>query len=125
MPAAPKARIEALALAIAAGSTVRAWARANKVPERTAYTWAATPEFKARVVELRHQAVGRALGRLTAAATRAVTTLRQLLRDSEPATVRLGAARAILASLIDIQSHAELNERITELERRSGIHERP
>ena len=33
-----------------------------------------------------------------------------------PATVRLGAARAILAALIDVQTHAELADRVAHLE---------
>ena len=49
-----------------------------------------------------------AVGRLADAATAAVETLRGLLAASQPATVRLGAARAILTALIDVQTHADL-----------------
>jgi transposase len=125
MPATPTARIEALALAVATGTPVKEWAAAAGVPERTAYRWSETARFKARVVELRQQAIDQTLGRLTDAATQATDTLRALLADGTPATVRLGAARAILASLIEIQTHAELNERVRALEESVHASARP
>jgi hypothetical protein len=114
MPAAPRARIEALALAIAAGSTVRAWARANGVPERTAYTWASTPEFKHRVAQLRQQIISRAVGRLAALSTKAAAALGRLLDDPDP-EVRLKSARAIFSDLVSTREHVELSERLAGL----------
>ena len=65
-----------------------------------------------------------AVGRLAAAATSAVDTLRGLLAAGQPATVRLGAARAILSALIDVQAHAELADRVTRLaDRGKGLEE--
>ena len=57
-----------------------------------------------------------AVGRLAGAAATAVDTLRGLLAEGQPATVRLGAARAILTALIDVQTHAELADRVAHLE---------
>ena len=111
-----KDKIESLAKALAAGDSAAAWAEAHHVPRRTAYRWAAEAGLKARVRGLRQGLVTDAVGKLADAATTAVDTLRGLLAESQPATVRLGAARAILTALIDVQTHAELADRVTHLE---------
>jgi len=108
--------IESLATALAAGGSVAAWAEAHHVPHRTAYRWAAEAGVKARVRGLRQGLVTDAVGKLAGAATAAVETLRGLLAEGQPATVRLGAARAILTALIDVQTHAELADRVAHLE---------
>ena len=109
-------KIESLAQALAAGDSAAAWAEAHAVPRRTAYRWAAEAGLKARVRGLRQGLVTDAVGKLADAATAAVETLRGLLAASQPATVRLGAARAILTALIDVQTHADLSDRVTHLE---------
>jgi hypothetical protein len=111
-----KDKIESLAQALAAGDSAAAWAEAHAVPRRTAYRWAAEAGVKVRVRGLRQDLVTDAVGRLAGAATAAVDTLRGLLAEGQPATVRLGAARAILSALIDVQSHAELADRLARLE---------
>jgi len=111
-----KDKIESLAKALAAGDSAATWAEAHAVPRRTAYRWAAEAGVKVRVRGLRQDLVTDAVGRLAGAATAAVDTLRGLLAESQPATVRLGAARAILTALIDVQTHAELADRVTHLE---------
>jgi len=120
MPAPPTGRIEALALAVATGSTVRGWAKAHCTPERTAYEWASKPAFKARVGELRAELVNRALGRLARSAGAAVAALARIIDPKSVATdaARVSAARAILSALVEIQTHAELNDRLTALEQR-------
>ena len=111
-----KDKIESLAQALAAGDSAAAWAEAHHIPRRTAYRWAAEDSMKVRVRGLRQGLVTDAVGRLAGAATAAVDTLRGLLAEGQPATVRLGAARAILTALIDVQTHAELADRVTHLE---------
>ena len=111
-----KDKIESLAKALAVGDSVAAWAEGNDVPRRTAFRWAAEAGLKARVRGLRQGLVTDAVGKLAEAATAAVETLRGLLAAGQPATVRLGAARAILSALIDVQAHAELADRVTRLE---------
>ena len=118
MSATNSGKAEMMALAIARGESVGEAAISHGVNERTAYRWSAEPEFKARVDELRRRMVADAVGKLACSATLAVTTLQELLGIASPPTVRLGAARAILASLIEIQTHAELTERIANLEKR-------
>jgi hypothetical protein len=111
-----KDKIESLAQALAAGDSAAAWAEVHDVPRRTAYRWAAESGVKVRVRGLRQGLVTDAVGKLAGAATAAVETLRGLLAEGQPATVRLGAARAILAALIDVQTHAELADRVAHLE---------
>ena len=86
------------------------------MPRRTAYRWAAEEGVKSRVQSLRQGLVGDAVGQLAAAAGCAAETLKSLLAADQPATVRLGAARAILGALIDVQTHAELADRLARLE---------
>ncbi|MBV8266902.1 MAG: hypothetical protein JO252_11295 [Planctomycetaceae bacterium] len=111
-----KDKIESLAQALAAGDSAAAWAEVHAVPRRTAYRWAAEADVQARVRGLRQGLVTDAVGKLAGAATAAVETLRGLLAEGQPASVRLGAARAILSALIDVQAHAELADRVAHLE---------
>jgi len=111
-----KDKIESLAQALAVGDSVAAWAEAHDVPRRTAYRWAAEAGLRARVRGLRQGLVTDAVGKLAEAATTAVDTLKGLLAEKQPASVRLGAARAILTALIDVQTHAELADRVAHLE---------
>ena len=117
-----KGNVESLAAALAAGGSAAAWAEAQGVPRRTAYRWAAEEGVKSRVQSLRQGLVDDAVGQLAAAATAAAETLKSLLAADQPATVRLGAARAILGALIDVQTHADLGDRLTQLE---ALAERP
>jgi len=58
---------------------------------------------------------------LTAGATEAARTLRALLTPGVPPAVRLGAARALLDRLADLQT-AELAERVRQLKQREPPH---
>ena len=107
----------ALALAIAAGGTVRAWAKQHDVPERTAYTWARSPEVQKQVRRIRRRAIDRAIGRLSQHAAAAADQIARLAKDALSEAVRFQAARAVLADLMTVSNYAALEERITELER--------
>ena len=61
----------ALALAMAAGTTVPDWARDNEVPRRTAYTWSRSPEVREPGRAHPPQVLDRAIGRLSRNATAA------------------------------------------------------
>src|ERR1700693_1537934 len=80
----------------------------------------ATPAFKQAGASFRQQAIDRVLGRLTIATTAAVETLIRLLAAEIPPGIRLSAAKAILDSLVNISSHADINERLAELEKRAN-----
>jgi len=113
-PLSPKD--ELLALALAQGKTRAQAAAAVGLGERTVYTKLARPEFAQRVRDLRAELLDRAVGHLTEAAEEAAMTLRELLAKDVPPTVRLGAARAVLADLVSLAFHASVEERLASLE---------
>lgn len=109
----------ALALALASGRSLTAWARENQTPARTARRWAALPEVRDQVERIRRKAVDRAIGKLTRHATRAAAVLAELAEAREtPPAVRLSAARAVLQELLSVREHNELADRVAELERK-------
>lgn len=109
---------EAAALALAAGLTIEAAAKAAKAGGRTVRTWQATvPAFPRRVAELRAEMTSQALGRLIDGMTSAADTLGYLCRKGKSETVRLGAARAVLELGVKLRETVELAECIAALER--------
>jgi transposase-like protein len=115
---------EALALALAAGQTLRDAAQAVGIGERTATRRWADADFRRRVADLRGAMVERAMGRMADAMTEAADTLRQLLH-AEAESVRLGAARGILELAIKLRESvenaaaiADIESKLAELERR-------
>ena len=106
---------EALALAVAAGQTLRNAAVAVGVSERTAARRWADPAFRRRVSQLRGEVVQRALARLADGMTEAADVLRQLLA-AESEAVRLGAARSLLELGVKLREPVELEERLAALE---------
>jgi transposase-like protein len=111
----PEGKVDALALAVARGSSLSAGARAIGISESTARRWAVDPSFKARISEIRSATVSRSIGHLVRASVQAAKTLTDLLKSKDE-QVKLSAARTLLTSLISVQSHAELSERIEVLE---------
>jgi hypothetical protein len=111
----PKAN---LALAMAGGSTVKAWADANGVADRTARTWSKSPEVLDQVEAIRREVLDRTVGRLSDNATAAVDEIVRLVKDAASEAVRLQAARAVLADLMTVSSYAALEGRMAAVERR-------
>jgi hypothetical protein len=102
----------ALIAALAAGMTGAEAARAAGVSERTVDRRLSDPTFRARVSEAQAAALGRAISQLGAGATRAATTLLDLLDSASSETVKLSAAVKILELAgrlrMDIQVEQEL-----------------
>jgi len=113
-----------LALAMAGGSTVKAWADANGVADRTARTWSKSPEVLDQVEAIRRAVLDRTIGRLSDNATAAADEIARLFREASSEAVRLQAARAVLAELMVVSSYAALEGRMAEVERRIA-HARP
>ena len=111
----------ALALALAGGRTVKAWAHDHDVPVRTAYTWARSPDVRKRVRRIQRRALERAIGRLSRHAAAAAGQIASLAKAAQSEAVKLQAARAVLADLMQVADYADHEDRITELERR--VHE--
>src|SRR5688500_17157490 len=101
-----------LLLALACGATVEAAARQAGLSEATAQRRLKEPAFQQALQETQADLVQRTMGMLTGAAGEAVKTLLNLLKDSSPATVRLGAARAVLEMGMRFREAQELEERI-------------
>ena len=113
-----KAADEALLTALACGATVEGAARQAGVSRRTVQRRMADPEFLGRLSEARADMVKRASGMLSAAAMESVKTLLVLQAAPNSGPVRLGAARAVLEIGLKVREAAELEERVSALERR-------
>jgi hypothetical protein len=83
------------------------------------------PEFSRRLKQLRADMIQRTAGALTAAATEAVRTLLELQKAAAPPAVRLGAARSVLEIGIKMREAADLEERLSALERQLGVANAP
>ena len=118
---------EALLQVLACGASVDQAARQCGLSSRTIYRRLAEADFRRRLQALRGDMVSRTAGTLTAAASEAVRTLLELLRNSASDAVRLGAARAILEIGMKVRDAADLEERLAALERTvaGGTKERP
>ena len=111
----PKAN---LALAMAGGSTVKAWADAHGVADRTARTWSNSPEVRDQVEAIRREVLDRAVGRLSDNAIAAADEIARLVKEAASEAVRLQAARAVLADLMTVSNYAALEGRLADMERR-------
>src|SRR5262245_50638891 len=108
---ARKAAEEALALALALGSTVEAAARHAGISKRTAFRRLQDSAFQRRVQALRGELFARAVAKLTGHSTAAAETLGKLLQAAEEG-VRLRAAKTILELANTLRQAVELEERL-------------
>jgi len=111
----PKKKTQ-LALAIAQGASVSAWARANQVSVRTAFRWASDPKVRAAAESCRRRAVDRAIGRMAMRTTWAADQIAKLGGSASSDSVKLAALRAILSDMMKINEYAGLEVRMTEIE---------
>ena len=112
----PLSKQDQLALAIAQGKSVPAWARQNDVPRSTAYTWANDPNVRRLVEDWRRRSLDRALGSMAAQSSRAVKEMTRLGQTAESESVQLRAWRAVLTDQIAVSKHANLEYRVSQLE---------
>ena len=105
-----------LALAIAEGESVNAWAQENGVPERTACRWAQDPKVRREVDACRRRALNQAIGRLTGMAMNAVDGIAHLAQGAESESVQHRAWRGVLADLMSVSKFTVLEYRMTEIE---------
>jgi hypothetical protein len=101
-----------LALAIARGQSIDAWAKKNEVPRSTAFRWASDPKVRREVEASRRQAIGR----LSSVALKAADGIVRLAREAESESVQLRAWRAILADQIAVAKFSDLEYRMAEIE---------
>jgi hypothetical protein len=105
-----------LALAIAEGESIIAWAQENGVPERTAFRWAQDPRVRREVEACRRRVINQAVGRLTGMTTKAANRISTLAQEADSESVQLRASRAILADMIAVSKFSVLEYRMTEIE---------
>jgi hypothetical protein len=105
-----------LALAIAGGESIAAWAQQNGVSERTAFYWAKDPKVRREVEACRRRVVNQAIGRLTGMTTKAVDGITNLAQEADSESVQLRAWRAILADMMSVSKFSDLEYRMAEIE---------
>ena len=105
-----------LAIALAKGGSMSAWARANGVPKATAQRWSQEPEVRAEIDAFRRRAITRALGVFTLNARWAAKEICGLAKSAESESVKLRALRAVLGDMIEVSEHSGLDERMADLE---------
>jgi hypothetical protein len=109
-----------LALAIARGQSIDAWAKKNEVPRSTAFRWASEPNVRREVEATRRRALGRAIGRLSSVALKAADGILTLAKGAESESVQLRACRAILADQMAVAKFSDLEFRMVEIEEQLG-----
>ena len=112
----PQQKKTRLALAIARGESVAAWARQNEVPRRTAFRWARDTKVRLAVEAGRRYALDRAIGRMARLAMKAADAIARLGEGAESESVQLRAWRAILADQMAVSKFSNLEQRMVEIE---------
>lgn len=105
-----------MAWMVANGKTIKDASEELGIPERTAYRYSGSPEFKRRVSEIRTEILDAATGRITSAASVAVATVLELLGSTNEPSVRLNASKAIINAVRPLSELGELRQRIAALE---------
>jgi hypothetical protein len=105
-----------LAVALAQGSSISAWARANNVAKETARRWAREPEVRAEIEALRRDAIDRAVSVFARRAGWAANGICKLASRAESESVKFRALRAVLGDMMAVSKFSGLDERMSELE---------
>ena len=105
-----------LALAIARGDSITAWAHRNGVPVSTAFRWSQDPKVRIAVQAWRRRALDRTIGRLASLAMKATEGINRLAKGADSESVQLRASRAILADMMSVSKFSVLEYRMTEIE---------
>jgi hypothetical protein len=111
-----QSRKKLLALAIARGTSIAAWAHKNNVPKQTANRWASEPRVRATAESCRRRALDRAIGRMTRHVAWAADQIAELATDADSQSVQLAALRAIFSNMMAVSEFAALEERMTQIE---------
>jgi len=106
-----------VALVLGATGDVSGAAKTAGVTRTTVYEWLTRADFLATVRGHEAATVGAVARRLVGLGDAALDTFAALMEDETgPSSVRLRAAEAVLANLIRIRDHAELEARVVALE---------
>jgi hypothetical protein len=119
------ARLEALALLVAQGLSLRAAARRLQWSDGTVQKYAKMSEFPDRVREVQERIQARAIGRLVRRQVKAADKLGALMDGAEtPPNVQLAAAKLILRLPTDMKASHELAAFLKSLEDRQDGYDR-
>jgi hypothetical protein len=110
--------VQRLAHAIAGGTTIAVWAKANHVNVRSARNWARTPECRTAIADIRQKVTGRVIGKLTRHSLKAVDEIAKIMKAGENGAVRLNAAKAIISALMDVENHSMTMRSLNDLTNR-------
>lgn len=90
-----------------------------KINKTTFYKWLKEPEFKVELDRQRNEIAAEAFGVLSQGLTKAVETLVGLLDNKDDRLKRL-AAKDVIDFIIRHKENEDLDERLTEIEKRLG-----
>jgi hypothetical protein len=110
-----------LLMALACGATIEVAAQTAHVSPATVYRRKQDPEFCQQLQQYSAEMVQRMAGMLTGAGGEAIKTLLSLMKETAPAAVRLGAARAVLDGVIKFRELAGFEERLAALEEQVAL----
>lgn len=106
---------DSLALWLAEGKTLASWAADHDIPDRTARDWAKKPEFKAKVSQIRDEFVDSVVGEMKSDLKKARAKISSLIENADTDSVKLAAARAMIADMIALANHADQAKQLAEL----------
>jgi hypothetical protein len=107
-----------LALAIARGESIAAWAHRNGVPRSSAFRWSQDPKVRSAVQAWRRRALDRTIGRMASLALKATDGITRLAKGAESESVQLRAWRAIIADQMAVAKFSDLEYRMADIEER-------
>ena len=110
-----------LLMALACGATVEVAAQTARISPATVYRRKQDPKFCEQLQQISAEMVQRMAGMLTGAGSEAIRTLLSLMKETAPAAVRLGAARAVLDGVVKFREYAEFEQRLAALEEQSAL----
>jgi hypothetical protein len=108
-------------MALACGATVEVAAQTARISPATVYRRKQDPKFCEQLQQISAEMVQRIAGMLTGAGSEAVRTLLSLMKETAPAAVRLGAARAVLDGVVRFREFADFEQRLAALEEQAAL----
>lgn len=93
------------------------------VSTATLKRWSKFPEYRRIMSEARSEILQQTVNRILQAQSASVEMLETLRDESKSEIIKLKAATSILRAYVDIMDIAELDQRLTELERKLVEHE--
>ena len=112
---------QVLLMALACGATVEVAAQTARISPATVYRRKQDPKFCEQLQQISAEMVQRIAGMLTGAGSEAVRTLLSLMKETAPAAVRLGAARAVLDGVVRFREFADFEQRLAALEEQAAL----